>query len=143
LPLLIFDNHTVTQILREIKFWRIHTVQKCHFSQFKRFWILIFSEFEQLSSPKLPKWYFWIVCICQNWISRKIWVTVKWSIFNTKSILNFTFWKFLEHCGETLYCYNTCMNKLSKHELLKLQNIDFLQNINNYSLKIVKILITM
>ena len=44
---------------------------------------------------------------------------------------------------DTLYLYNTCMNKLSKHELLKLQNIDFLQNINNYSLKIVKILITM
>ena len=29
-----FCNLTVTQILREIKFWRIQTVQKCHFWQF-------------------------------------------------------------------------------------------------------------
>ena len=41
-------------------------------------------------------WQFWTVWICQNLISRKIWVAVKWSNFNKVS-LNFTFWKFLEH----------------------------------------------
>ena len=34
LTLLKFDDFTTTQILREIKFWRIETVQKCHFCQF-------------------------------------------------------------------------------------------------------------
>ena len=31
LTLLKFDHFTATQILREIKFWQIQTVQKCSF----------------------------------------------------------------------------------------------------------------
>ena len=39
--LLKFDDFTTTLILREIKFWWILTVQKCHFWQFQRLWILV------------------------------------------------------------------------------------------------------
>ena len=33
--------NTVTQILHEMAFWWIHTVQKCYLCRFSRFWILI------------------------------------------------------------------------------------------------------
>ena len=36
LDFLKFDHFTATQNLREIKFWQIQTVQKCHFWQFQR-----------------------------------------------------------------------------------------------------------
>ena len=52
--MLKFDNFTATLILREIKLWRVQTVQKCHFWQFWKFQTLIFSRFEPLSSPNLP-----------------------------------------------------------------------------------------
>ena len=55
LTLLKYDNLTITQILREIKFWRIQMVKKCQFWQFYWFWILIFSKFEHLLSPKFTK----------------------------------------------------------------------------------------
>ena len=38
LTLLKFDHFTATQIVREIKFWQIQTVQKCCF-WFQRFWL--------------------------------------------------------------------------------------------------------
>ena len=34
LTLLKFDHFTATPILRDITFWRIQTVQKCHLWQF-------------------------------------------------------------------------------------------------------------
>ena len=109
MTLLKFDHCTATQILREIQFWRIQTVQKWHFWQFQRLrtfnlgkfgtWKLLKLTKNQNSEPlKLPKWHFWTVWICQNMISRKIAVAVKWSKFN-KVKPNFTFWKFLEHSG--------------------------------------------
>ena len=42
-------DFTATQISREIKFWQIQTVQKCHFLNFD------LSKFEQLWSPKFTK----------------------------------------------------------------------------------------
>ena len=93
LTLLKFDHFTATQILREIKFWWIHTVPRCYFCQFQRIWILILvylGSFQVLNLPKFKfqsfqncqKWHFWTVWICQNCSSRKIGAVVKWSNCN-------------------------------------------------------------
>ena len=57
------------------------------------FWFLVnLSNFQVLN---LLKFKVQSLQNCQNWISRKIAVVVKWS----KASLNFTFLKFLEHSG--------------------------------------------
>ena len=55
LTLLKFDNFTATQILCEIKFWWIQTVQKCYIYQFWRFWILILVNLSNFQVPNLLK----------------------------------------------------------------------------------------
>ena len=47
-----YDNLTATPILREIKFWWIQTVQKCHFWQFRdsEHWILVNFGLESCSN---------------------------------------------------------------------------------------------
>ena len=86
-------SFTVASILREITFWRIQTVQKCHSWQFCRFWILILVNLSHFQVPNLPKfqvqslkngqkWHFWTVWNHLNLISCKIWVAVKLSNFN-------------------------------------------------------------
>ena len=56
--LLKFENLTVTQILREIKFRQIQTVQKCNFGNFRdsEFWFLVNLSIFQV--PNLPKFKF-------------------------------------------------------------------------------------
>ena len=95
---------------------------KLPFLQFQRLWTLNFGKFgpwkllkftknQNSESLKLPKLHFWTVWICLNLISRKIWVTVN-SQISTKSRLNFTFWKFLEHSAlESAFLKS--LNKLS------------------------------
>ena len=55
LTLLKFDHFTATQIVREIKFWQIQTVQKCHFWHFQRVWNLKLGKFGTKSCKKLLK----------------------------------------------------------------------------------------
>ena len=54
LTLLKFVNFTDTQILREIKFWRIEMLKKCLFCKFRRFWILILVNLAIFQVPNLP-----------------------------------------------------------------------------------------
>ena len=89
-----FDDFAITQILREIKYWQIQTVQKVIYVKF-RVW-------------NCPKWHLWTVWIHQNLISRKIGVAVKWSNVNKVK----PFWKFLEQSAthnffqKTLFIFN-------------------------------------
>ena len=105
-----FDNFTATPILSEIKFWRIQTVQNVISGNFRdselwilvNFWVeicsnLLKSEFKtskiginNIFKPfELPKIGFYIKS--EWWYIDQI---------STKSSLNFTFWKFLEHSGQ-------------------------------------------
>ena len=137
MTLLQFDNLTVTQFIREIKFWQIETVQKCHFWPFQRFSILILANISNFQVPNLlkfkvqslyngQKWHFWTVSIGQNSISRKIWVLVNDQI-STKSSLNFTFWKFLEHsvCKAFLRLLESAFanGQVFHFELIRLQEL--------------------
>ena len=108
MTLLKFDHLTATPILREIQYWRIQTVQKCNFLAILEVLNFDFSKFEQLSSPKFTKnSKFRVSKIAKNDIFEpfeyaKIWFHVKSELqlndqISTKSSLNFTFWKFLEH----------------------------------------------
>ena len=71
------------------------------------------------------KWHFWTVWIRQNWISQKFWVAVKWSI-STKSSLNFTFWKFLEHSANiSFFTYYVVLTYLSWWEYGDVVFVDY------------------
>ena len=52
------------------------------FGKFGTWKLLKFTKNENSEPLKLPKQHFWTVCICQNLISRKIGVAVKWSNFH-------------------------------------------------------------
>ena len=104
MTLLKFDHCTSTQILREIQFWQIQTVQKCLFGNFRDSKFGFFSKLEQLSSIKFTKiqsseflklWKLQVFRFkfCQNYFLLKIEGQMNSCIVD----LNFIFWKFLEH----------------------------------------------
>ena len=78
MTLLTFDNLTLTQILREIKFWRIQTVQNVIFAilEVLNFNLVNLSNFQVHNLLKLPRMTF---LDRLNLISRKIGVVVKLS----------------------------------------------------------------
>ena len=97
-----YDHFTATQILCEIKLLLIQMVKKCYFfpilvnlSNFQVPNLLKNSKFQVSKIAKND--FFGPFEICQNLISHKIWVAVKWSSFNKVKPKNFTFGKFLEH----------------------------------------------
>ena len=52
------------------------------FGKFRTWKLLKFTKIKIENLKNCQKWHFWTVWICQNLISRKIWVAVKWSNFN-------------------------------------------------------------
>ena len=100
----------------------MQTVQKCHFCQFQRFWILIFSKFEHLTlATKIQSSLEFSrvakINIFGLFEFANIWFHVKseWrknDQISTKSSLNFTFWKFLEHSD--LKALRFCCNQHQK-----------------------------
>ena len=100
-------NFTANQILREMKVWRIQTIQKCHFGNFRdsELWILVNLGLESCSNVLKSKFRTSKIVninIFGPFAFTKIWFHVKseWQEnhqISTKSSLNFTFWKFLEH----------------------------------------------
>ena len=107
MTLLKSNNFTATPILREIKFWWFHTVQKCHFWQFRQseLWNLVNLGLKVVQIYQKSK--FRTAKIGKNNIfgpfelgKIRFHVKSEWGYndqSSTKSSLNFTFWKFLEH----------------------------------------------
>ena len=136
MPLLKFDYITSPPLLRKIQFWLIQTVKNVIFGNFvdSELWILV--NFGLESCPNLLKTKFITYKIAKNdnfgpFESTKIWFHVKSERrlidqISTKSSLNFTFWKFLEHSALRWFESSKILLLYSKHWILNTQTINVL-----------------
>ena len=82
------------------------------------FQVINLPNFKVLSLWNCQIWHFWIVWIVQNLISRRLEWLKNYQI-STKSSLNFTFWKFLEHIVKCFFLeFGRIFTSLSRNFLL-------------------------